>query len=87
MDAMLAWADILASDKTAGMSMQSEARNANTGGDCERAKPRAIDFYGHFTEITQGNPGTPMDAIGHFGIGQDCKHYGKGKRCRRDLKT
>lgn len=47
MDAMLAWADILASDKTAGMSMQSEARNANTGGDCERAKPRAIDFYGN----------------------------------------
>ncbi len=44
MDAMLAWADILASDKTAG-EPQSEARNANTGGDCERAKPRAIDFY------------------------------------------
>lgn len=61
MDAMLAWAVILASDKTAG-EPQSEARNANTGGDCERAKPRAIDFYGHFTEITQGNPGTPMDA-------------------------
>ena len=46
MDAMLAWADILASDKTAG-EPQSEARNANTGGDCERAKPRAIDFYGN----------------------------------------
>lgn len=86
MDAMLAWAVILASDKTAG-EPQSEARNANTGSGCERAKPRAIDFYGHFTEITQGNPGTPMDATGHFGIGQDCKHYGKRKRCRRDLKT
>lgn len=46
MDAMLAWADILASDKTAG-EPQSEARNANTGGDCERVKPRAIDFYGN----------------------------------------
>ena len=48
MDAMLAWAVILASDKTAG-EPQSEARNANTGGDCERAKPRAIDFYGNNT--------------------------------------
>lgn len=57
MDAMLAWADILASDKTAGMSMQSEARNANTGGDCERAKPRAIDFYGNNIEKARHSHG------------------------------
>ena len=44
--AVLARADTEASDGLGVMSMEGrKAWNANGGGDCERAKPEAIDFY------------------------------------------
>ena len=44
--AVLARADEKASDGLGVMSMEGRrAWNANDDGDCERAKPEAIDFY------------------------------------------
>lgn len=81
--AVLARADTEASDGLGVMSMEGQkAWNANDGGDCERAKPEAIDFYKIYAQYYIRRKGTGSRLTGRRPFSINHCRFKNSRICR-----